>query len=114
MKALTSVMLGIVLSVSGAVRADQVVEVVPDTAPGKAFGGLTGFMVGAAVGGPVGALVLGVGSAWAGGKFQEAIGLHGTAYRVEQADGTQVIVRAPNQTFAAGEQVEIDGVRLTR
>ena len=114
MRSSKSVLLCVLLSCAGVVNAGQVVEPVPDTLPGKGFGGLTGFMVGAAVGGPIGAVALGLGSAWAGGKVQEATGLHGTAYLVERADGKQVVVRAPGQEFSAGDKVDVVGARMTR
>ena len=114
MKSSKSVLLCFILSCTGVANAGQVVEPVPDTLPGKGFGGLTGFMVGAAVGGPIGAVALGLGSAWAGGKVQEATGLHGTAYLVEQADGKQVVVRAPGQEFSAGDPVHVEGARMAR
>ena len=109
-----SVLLCVLLSCGGVVNAGQVVEPVPDTLPGKGFGGLTGFMVGAAVGGPISAVALGLGSAWAGGKVQEATGLHGTAYLVEGVDGKQVVVRAPGQEFSSGDKVDVVGARMTR
>jgi outer membrane lipoprotein SlyB len=106
---LTLLFLGL-LGVTG-VRAETVIEAVPDTLPGNSVGGASGFMAGA-VAGPVGALV-GAGIGWlAADATQQASGLGGRAYRVAREDGSERIVRSPGRAWSPGERVRIVGNRL--
>ncbi len=97
---------------AGIAGADVVKQEVPDTMGGKAFGGLAGFMVGAASGGPIGAIVGVVAGAWSAAKVQEATGLHGSAYRVEDENGSERFVRSPGQQWKAGDEVDVLHGRL--
>jgi len=93
--------------------ADTVTGEVLDTMPGKGVAGVSGFLVGGfASGGPAGALVGGVLGWILGDTTQQALGVGDTAYRVETADGKEVVVRSPNQSWATGDEVRIVGNRL--
>lgn len=114
MKQLNIWLLSVLLLGTPITYADSVVEEVPDTLPGKGFGGLFGIMAGTVVAGPLGAIGVGLASAWLGGKIQEVTGLYGRAYRVEGKDGSSKIVRSPRQRWSIGDQVRINGNRLTQ
>jgi len=92
--------------------ADVVKQEVPDTIVGKSFGGLAGFMVGAASGGPVGAIVGTLVGSWSGAQVQEVSGLHGAAFRIENENGDDRIVRSPVQQWKVGDEVEVVHGRL--
>ncbi len=109
MKQLNAALLGILLLGAPAVHAATVVEEVPDTLPGQGFSGLSAFMAGMAAGGPVAAIGAGLAGAWVSGKVQESTGLHGRAYRIENEDGSTSIVRSPQQEWAIGDQVKVNG-----
>ena len=68
-------------------------------------------MVGS-IGGPLGALAGGSLSWFAGGKIQQASGVHGKAYEVEKEDGSLVVIRSPNKQWQPGDKVRIENARL--
>lgn len=97
---------------SGAVRADEILEVHPDHAVGGGFGGLSGFMVGA-VAGPIGALV-GGGLGWLAGRgVQHAAGLEQTLYVVRKEDGSIARIRSSDGSFLQGQHIRRDGAEIT-
>jgi len=113
MKKLASLTLTLALLAAGSVNAAEILEETRDQTTGKSTGGMTGMMIGA-VGGPIGALIgAGIGALF-GGEAQDAAGLSERAYKVRTADGSEKVMRSPNQELAIGEQVDTRGNRVYR
>ncbi|MCT5094616.1 hypothetical protein LZL90_15730 [Pseudomonas aeruginosa] len=79
---------------------------------GYGAGGVVGVMVGAALGGPLGAIAGAALGALGGASVQQATGLSENAYTVRYEDGTTERFRSPNARFDAGDQVQVQGIRL--
>lgn len=100
------------LIAAGSAGADTVVREVPDNTFGGVYGGTTGFLLGGAAGGPLGAFLVGGASWLAGQKLQNAAGLSGTAYEVEDSEGVIRTARSPGRQRSPGETVEVLGRRI--
>lgn len=100
------------LIAAGSAGADTVIREVPDDTFGGVYGGTTGFLLGGAAGGPLGALLVGGASWLAGQKLQNAAGLSGTAYEVEDGEGVTRTARSPGRPRAPGDTVEVLGKRI--
>ncbi|MGU1661900.1 hypothetical protein ACSEU0_26175 [Pseudomonas aeruginosa] len=87
----------------------EVISADRDRTVGYGAGGVVGVMVGAALGGPLGAIA---GAALGGASVQQATGLSENAYTVRYEDGTTERFRSPNARFDAGDQVQVQGIRL--
>lgn len=109
-KTLSACLITLALCTGGA-SAAEVIGHSPDKTSGRMLGGWTGFLIGGAAAGPVGALVIGLGGAWAGGELQDVSGNSGQLHHIQTEDGETLTLRSPQQTFAVGSQVTIDGKR---
>lgn len=104
---------GAALLASSLTNAGQVLEVHSDKAVGGGFGGLGGFMLGAAAGGPLGALV-GAGLGYlAGAGVQYAAGMEQRLYVIADENGNSTRVRTSDARFVPGQQVLVDGSRIS-
>ena len=112
MKKAIAAVVGSMILLTGAARADEILEVHADNMVGGGFGGLSGFMLGA-VAGPIGALVGGGLGYLAGQGVQEAAGLEQTLYVIEKDDGGRARLRTSNNDLVAGQQVQREGGELT-
>jgi len=111
MKKLGTLALTLSLLAAGGVNAAEVLEETRVQTTGKATGGMSGMMIGA-VGGPIGMLIgAGVGALF-GGEAQEAAGLGERAYKVRTADGSEKVMRSPNERLVVGGWVETRGNRV--
>ncbi|MER0802869.1 hypothetical protein AAA535_19675 [Pseudomonas aeruginosa] len=75
----------------------EVISADRDRTVGYGAGGVVGVMVGAALG---------------GASIQQAADLSENAYTVRYEDGTTERFRSPNTRFDAGDQVQVQGIRL--
>ncbi|MCV3801992.1 hypothetical protein OHU52_17975 [Pseudomonas aeruginosa] len=90
----------------------EVISADRDRTVGYSAGGVVGVMVGAALGGPLGAIAGAALGALGGASVQQATGLSENAYTVRYEDGTTERFRSPNARFDAGDQVQVQGIRL--
>lgn len=109
-KTLSACLIALAVCTGGA-NAAEVTGHSPDKTSGRMLGGWTGFLIGGAAAGPIGALVIGLGGAWAGGELQEASGNSGQLHHIQTEEGESLTLRSPQQTFAVGSQVVVDGKR---
>ncbi len=61
---------------------------------------------------PLGAIAGAALGALGGASVQQATGLSENAYTVRYEDGTTERFRSPNARFDAGDQVQVQGIRL--
>lgn len=101
----------LVVAATSQAVAGEVVSAHEDTSTGKVFGGISGLMIGA-IGGPIGAVAGALVGVFGGSAVQESAGLSENAYVVENDDGSLQRVRTPGKTFAPGDQVRVEGIRL--
>ncbi len=90
----------------------EVIGRAPDNTSGRLIGGWSAFLLGGAAAGPLGAIAGGLAGAFAGNQTQQAAGLSGDVYLVKTDDGQVRHFRSPQHTFAKGDQVTIDGIRI--
>ncbi|MFU5485078.1 hypothetical protein ACQUHU_24835 [Pseudomonas aeruginosa] len=90
----------------------EVISADRDRTVGYGAGGVVGVMVGAALGGPLGAIAGAALGALGGASIQQAADLSENAYTVRYEDGTTERFRSPNTRFDAGDQVQVQGIRL--
>ncbi|MDV6831671.1 hypothetical protein FA538_07920 [Pseudomonas aeruginosa] len=91
----------------------EVISADRDRTVGYGAGGVVGVMVGAALGGgPLGAIAGAALGALGGASVQQATGLSENAYTARYEDGTTERFRSPNARFDAGDQVQVQGIRL--
>ena len=88
-----------------------VTDQAPDNTGGKIGGGAVGFLLGG-LGGPLGSLAGGLAGIFIGGAAQEAAGLSGVRYRVEDGEGGGKWLRSPRHRFATGDRASIEGATL--
>ncbi|EMJ8373345.1 hypothetical protein ACNAQR_27480 [Pseudomonas aeruginosa] len=86
----------------------EVISADRDRTVGYGAGGVVGVMVG----GPLGAIAGAALGALGGASVQQATGLSENAYTVRYEDGTTERFRSPNARFDAGDQVQVQGIRL--
>lgn len=103
----------LIVATTSQAMAAEVISAQEDTSTGKVFGGISGLMVGA-IGGPIGAVAGALVGVFGGSAVQESAGLSENAYVVENDDGSLQRVRTPGKTFAPGDQVRVEGIRLVR
>ena len=112
MKKAIAAVVGSMILLTGAARADEILEVHADNMVGGGFGGLSGFMLGA-VAGPIGALVGGGLGYLAGQGVQQGSGLEQTLYVVRRDDGSIDRIRSSDGGFLVGQRIRHDGAHIT-